>query len=107
MIKLKKILVPTDFGVTYKIAVQYGRALADAFGASLYLLNVLEEPFVPGATPVGGFFTRVPDFRQKMEKQAREQMEKLLTADDRTKLHAQVFTKWGSPFVEIIRFAKS
>ena len=107
MITLKKILVPTDFGATCKIAVQYGRALAEAFGASLYLLNVLEEPFVPGATPVGGFFTRVPDYREKMEKQAREQMEKILTTDDRTKLHAEVFTKWGSPFVEIIRFAKS
>jgi nucleotide-binding universal stress UspA family protein len=42
-----------------------------------------------------------------MEKDAREKMTQLVTPDDRSKLHAQVFTKWGSPFVEIIRFAKS
>jgi nucleotide-binding universal stress UspA family protein len=107
MITLKRILVPTDFGETCKIAVQYGRALAEAFGASLYLLNVLQEPVVPGGTPVGGYFSLSPDYRLKMEKGATEEMEKLLTSDDRSKLQAQVFTKWGSPFVEIIRFAKT
>jgi nucleotide-binding universal stress UspA family protein len=107
MIALKKILVPTDFGETCKIAVNYGRALADAFGASLCLLNVLEQPTVPGGTPVGGYFSLAPDYRQRMENDAKQNMEKLLTPDDRSKLHAQMFTKWGSPFVEIIRFAKS
>jgi nucleotide-binding universal stress UspA family protein len=107
MITLKKILVPTDFGETCKIAVRYGRALADAFGASLYLLNVLEQPVVPGGTPIGGYFSLTPDYRQRMEKDAIQNMEKLLSPEDRSKLHAQVFTKWGSPFVEIIRFANA
>jgi nucleotide-binding universal stress UspA family protein len=107
MITLKKILVPTDFGETSKIAVQYGRALADAFGASLYLLNVLQEPVIAGGTPLGGYFSLSPDYRLKMEKGATAELEKLLSPDDRSKLHAQVFTKWGSPFLEIIRFAKS
>ena len=107
MIALKKILVPTDFGEACKIVAQYGRALAQAFDASLFLLNVLEQPVAPGGTPMGGYFSLAPDYRQRMENDARQKMEQLLSSDDRSKLHAQVFTKWGSPFVEIVRFAKS
>jgi nucleotide-binding universal stress UspA family protein len=106
MITLEKILVPTDFGETCKVAVQHGRALAEAFGGSLYLFHVLEEPFLPRAK-ASSYVELKKDYHERMEKDAREQMEQLLTADDRTKLRAQVFTKWGNPFVEIVRFAKS
>jgi nucleotide-binding universal stress UspA family protein len=45
MITLNTILVPTDFSATSEAALRYGKALADAFGASLHLVHVVQEPF--------------------------------------------------------------
>ncbi|HQX52515.1 MAG TPA: universal stress protein [Planctomycetaceae bacterium] len=44
MIKLDKILVPTDFSDFSQPAVQYGCALAARFGAELHLLHVVPDP---------------------------------------------------------------
>jgi nucleotide-binding universal stress UspA family protein len=46
MILLKQILVATDFSDTSAAALDYGRALARTFGASLRLLHVMENPFL-------------------------------------------------------------
>ena len=45
MIELKTILVPTDFSECSDAAVKYGAALAKAFGATLHLLNVVQDPY--------------------------------------------------------------
>jgi len=50
MIRLTRILVGTDFGPQADNALRYGRALADTFGASLYLLHIAENSFLR-ATP--------------------------------------------------------
>lgn len=46
MIVLKQILVATDFSEASAAAMDYGRALARTFGASLHLLHVAENPFL-------------------------------------------------------------
>jgi nucleotide-binding universal stress UspA family protein len=46
MILLKQILVATDFSDASAAAMDYGRALARTFGASLHLLHVMENPFL-------------------------------------------------------------
>lgn len=43
-----RILVPTDFSLTADAALDYARALAAKFGASLHLLHVLEDPVTSG-----------------------------------------------------------
>ena len=45
---IKEILVPTDFSSASKRALRYTCELADAFGASLHVLHVAENPYVPG-----------------------------------------------------------
>ena len=45
MILLKQILVATDFGDASEVALNYGRALARTFGASLHLLHVMENQY--------------------------------------------------------------
>src|SRR4029450_9592203 len=44
MIKVKTILVPTDFSDCPEAAVKYGYALAETFGATIHLLNVVQDP---------------------------------------------------------------
>jgi nucleotide-binding universal stress UspA family protein len=105
MIALKRILVPTDFGETAAVALRYGRALSEAFGASLHLLHVLEDPLIHAASRE--YFTPMPNYRDVMQRDARTRLEGLLTDDDRARLHAEFDTAWGTPFVEIIRYAKA
>lgn len=104
MIALKRILVPTDFSEASEAALKYGRALAEAFDASLYVLHVMEDPFVFAPTSEG--YVPPPQFYEEMESATRDRLNKLLTDAERAKLRAQLVTKKGSPFVEIVRYAK-
>ena len=105
MIGLKRILVPTDFSETAAGAMNYAKALAEAFGGSLHVLHVLEDP-LPGWKPAG-HVASVPAIRQNMEQDAAVQISKVLTDPEREKFRAELVTLWGSPFVEIIGYAKS
>jgi nucleotide-binding universal stress UspA family protein len=106
MIALKKILVPTDFSSTSEVALKYARAFAQEFNASLDVLHVLEDPLVYPAT-MEWYPTPTVNYRAEMEKAARERLDGLIPEDERTELRAQLVTRWGSPFVEIVRYAKS
>jgi nucleotide-binding universal stress UspA family protein len=104
MINLKRILVATDFSEASQAAVRYGRALADAFGASLDVLHVMEDPFIYAPTSEG--YMPPPNFFDEMETEAQERLEQALPPSDRQRLNTRLLTKKGSPFVEIVRFAK-
>jgi nucleotide-binding universal stress UspA family protein len=105
MITLKRILIPTDFSEPSAVAVKYGLALSEAFGASVQILHVLEDPFIHGWAGEG-YMPDLASFRQTLREQANSQLEKTLSPADRAKYHAQVVTKFGAPFLEIVRFAK-
>jgi nucleotide-binding universal stress UspA family protein len=104
MIALKRILLATDFSETSAVALRYARALAEQFQASLGVLHVLEDPLV-------GYVSECPtptfaEIRRNMEADAREHLDTLFTEVERSRLHVQLLTKWGSPFVEIVRVAR-
>jgi nucleotide-binding universal stress UspA family protein len=105
MIALKRILVPTDFSEASEAALRYGRALAEAFDASLDVLNVMEDPFLFAPTAEG--YVPPPHFYEEMETATRDRLYKLLTDAEREKFRAKLVTKKGSPFVEIVRYAKA
>ena len=104
MIALRKILLPTDFNDTAAVALKYAQAFAEVCGASMHVLHVLEDP-LPGWKPEG-HVTPVPRIREGMEEDARVQLGKVISMEDRKRLHAELVTKWGNPFVEIVRYAK-
>jgi nucleotide-binding universal stress UspA family protein len=104
-IELKTILVPTDFSQASEVALRYGKAFAEAFGASLHLLHVVEEPLVPAWTSEG-YIPALEGVRQELERRAREKLEQLLQPDERQQYQVQLALRTGSPFVEIIRYAR-
>lgn len=106
MIALKNILVPTDFSDTSANAVRYAKAFAETFQASLHLLHVVEELLVYAWTPPEGSIPLAADIRTDMEARTREQLHKLLTDAERERFRAHFLTLTGSPFVEIVRYAK-
>jgi nucleotide-binding universal stress UspA family protein len=106
MIALKQILVPTDFSDPSGVALQYARALADNFGASLHLLHVLDERYLSWAASEGFVPPVGVDIRAEAERGAREDLHKLLTDAERAKYQARLVLLVGGPFVEIVRYAK-
>jgi nucleotide-binding universal stress UspA family protein len=104
MIALKTILVPTDFSETSAVALRYGKALAEAFGAALHVLHVVQEPFAqPWAVEAYGF--SLASLQEEWLRDARTRMADTLTADERAKFRADVTTLLGHPVVEILKYA--
>jgi len=102
MIALKTILVPTDFSECSEAAVRYGRALAEAFGASLHLLHVVQDPYKQ-AWAAEGFAAPVTDMISQWEGQARTRLEE--TAALCAPLSTTIATRVGSPFYDIALYA--
>ena len=101
MIRMMKILVPTDFSEHSTKAVQYGAALAAKFGAELHLLHSLEA--IPILGGEGSFYP--PDSEAEREAAAVKQLDDVkrdISDDVKVVLQA----KLGHPFVEIVRYAK-
>jgi nucleotide-binding universal stress UspA family protein len=68
----KRIVVATDFSRASDLAVQYARTLAVRFGASMHIVHVIEEPF-----PISPelYIHEIPDFRERLVKEARRQLD--------------------------------
>ena len=101
MIALKKILVPTDFSETSKIALQYAKEFATAFQASIHLLHVLVEWLPDGYIPYS------PELFRDIEQATQKQIDELLTPEEREKYQAKLVVQRGSSeFVEVIHYAR-
>ncbi len=101
MIRLQEILVPVDFSTASDSALHYGQAMAETFHARLHVLHVLEDSVL-----YGGLDPVPAGVRIELERSARENLSKMLPADMVRSLRAEMVLKIGSPFVEIVRYAK-
>lgn len=81
MAKITRILVPTDFSESSKIAAEYAISLAEKFNATIDILYVWEQPYyfdsqlilhTPGQTA-----QTIADF---VEAQAKEEMKKFIAS---------------------------
>jgi len=105
MIDLRRILVPSDFSKFSEVALTYGSALAEKFGAELYLLHVVQDLslFIPDAVAVAP--PLVPPMDQ-FTAAAREALERLVHQSQLEHLRVHGEIREGTPFYEIIRYAK-
>jgi len=100
-IQLQNICVPVDFSDTSAAALNYAKAIAEAFHAKLHLLHVLVNWVPSGDVPVN------PQVYLELEKSARKQLENQLTSPERENFQARLELVSGmSEFVEIIRYAR-
>ena len=106
MLKLAKILYPTDFSDLSTYALRYARDLAETFSAKLHVLYVIDEAYQywvamgPNTIPVG---PNPQDLAKLAERQMSEFLENHLS-DVGFPVVSQVLQ--GRPFAEIIRFAR-
>ena len=102
---IKTILVPTDFSAPADRALAYARSLADACGASLHLLHVIEDPFAGGVymgmvgAPPEGYF-------EHLDQQSRARLAGLLTEADQKKYSVVLATRMGQAVTEILGYVR-
>jgi nucleotide-binding universal stress UspA family protein len=104
-IRLRRILVPTDFSDKSGAALTYAIAFVEQFGASLHLLHVVET--LAGGETLAWQLGPREDFERAIESSAWEDLRRLLSPEDHKRLRAEVALQWGTPFVEIIRYART
>jgi nucleotide-binding universal stress UspA family protein len=106
MIAIKNILVATDFGEAADSALCYGRELAGRFGATLHVLNVVENFYV---TTFGAetYAAIVPEMQRELDNAARKRLDEALIDSDGSgpPTKAAVVTS-GSPAYAIVDYAR-
>ena len=104
MIKLKKILVPTDFSEYSALALQYGLSFCREYNADLILLHVIEDPFYPSNGATFGF--NVEEFFRRMEEESAKRMLELVPPEVEKEIRVERIAMRGTPFLEIIRLSR-
>lgn len=105
MIALQTILVPTDFSEPSDAALRYGKALSEAFQASLHVIHVVQEPFSqPWAVEAYGF--SLAALQDEWLREAGERLAALLPPPQRERYRGEIATVLGHPVVEILRYAR-
>lgn len=105
MIRLKKILVPTDFSEFSQCAIHYGCEFAQKFGAELHLLNAVEDlyPIVPEP----GMATALSSpYVEELQESSQRAIESLSLPDLSDGINVVRVVVTGTPFLEIVRYAR-
>jgi nucleotide-binding universal stress UspA family protein len=104
MIKLKKILCPTDFSEYSLYALDYGVSFAQQYKAKLYLLHVVDvflhdpayfAPYIPDRAMFKGY-----------EENARSKLDEIIKKKVHKGIKTEAIVKEGRAFVEIVKAAK-
>jgi nucleotide-binding universal stress UspA family protein len=106
MIALKNVLVATDFSEPSATALEYGRALARTFGATLHVLHVVNSVFtgVLVADSVSGAYAVL---QKELEESGRKQLDTVLGEDDRRELNGRAILRtFTAPATGIVAYAK-
>lgn len=106
MLDIRTVLVPTDFSEASDAALRYGKGLAEAFGASLHVVHVVED-LLAHAWAAENYVASVPGLREEIEHESANRLSSVLTDDERRRYRALVSLLSGNPFLEIIRYAKT
>lgn len=106
MIRIDRILVPTDFSEFSRPAVNYAAAMAERFAAQLHILHVVPDPAM--LVPDAAVFT-VESMQAQSEKMVAD-AERMLQQIPEPSVGVQSITRAvrvGAAFMEIIEYAQS
>ena len=106
MIKLEKVLVPTDFSDFSKPAMTHGCAMAARFDSELHLLHVCPDPAMLIAESGGLSGVGMVEQAEALESSAAENLAALPPDGWDNGKRIVRCTRTGSPFYEVIQYAK-
>jgi nucleotide-binding universal stress UspA family protein len=106
MIRIKNVLVATDFSEPSAVALDYGRELARTSGAKLHVLHVVDDLRWRYATDMAP--TPLVGIQEEVEASAASRLETLLTDEDRSQLRAHAVALTAiAPSEAIVQYAKT
>ena len=105
--RIRRILVPTDFSPTSDAALAQARELAAALGASLRLVHVYEEPFVASAMGADGQIFLPADMRSQIVAGAEARLKERLEATIDAGLGHQTDVLTGPVAGTIVEYAQA
>ncbi len=100
----RRIVVHTDFSEASAGAVEYARALANAFGGTLRFLRVVPEPLSAGWTAEVNS-AELPKVQEAMEIEAEQWIDRVLPEDEQDRFRARLDLETGDMAEEIVRYA--
>lgn len=106
MIKIERILFPTDFSDHSKYAFRYALSFAQEYGSRLYMLHVIEDiQYLANAymfdVPI------MPSFAD-MEQNRLKEMQEIIDAEvTDTSMEIEKVVRRGRPFMEILELARN
>ena len=104
---LSRILVPTDFSVSSDAALEYGKLLAEEFGATLHVLHVIEEPTAAaGAWGSEVYLAELPRIREAAQQEAEARLDRTFTASERERFRASTEIADGRPARTIVEVGR-
>jgi nucleotide-binding universal stress UspA family protein len=100
LIRLKKILVGSDFSADSILALNYGLSLAQEFESELHLIHVMEPPVYPE-------FRSPAEQTQDMVRTDvfKEKLDTLVPGDARNWCSLKVSVQRGQPYEELVAYA--
>lgn len=101
--RIKRILLPTDLSEASISAFKYAKSLAEKYGASIYVLHILEN--LPPVLAIHALDLTVDRVEKNMEENARNQLERIVKENLKTKAKVQIFIRKGLVDDEIVKFA--
>ena len=105
MITLQRILLPTDFSEYSACASKYACAFVEQFEAELHLFHVFQEAIA--TVPMADVpFPPVGSYLAELEKSATVELANVLDRQWTEGKRVVYATAPGTPFVEIIRYAR-
>jgi nucleotide-binding universal stress UspA family protein len=105
MIDLRRFLVPTDFSKHSLNALTYAAEFADKFQCELYLLHVVQDLSLILPDPVSGAPPVGPPIVQ-LTAAVQNALDRLIQENNLQRLTVHKVVREGTPFYEVIRFAK-
>jgi universal stress protein A len=104
MAAIKKILVPTDFSQASREALRYACTLAGTLNASICLLHAIENEYLAGGYME--YYAPPPEYFEQVEREARKNLEGMLTPEEQAQYKATFVQRTGSPAREILNYIR-
>ena len=102
---ITRILVPTDFSTASDAALDFAKTIARAFGASLHLLHVFEDPILAGGFPEA-YAPMPPDTRAALIDDANRELTRRVSDEERTRFNATTAVVSGFAALAIVENAQ-
>lgn len=108
MIRMKNILVPTDFSDFSRLALDYAITIAQTFKASIILIHVTPEKELDSIRQISPYLEpgRIEELLKGRESEDRKQLNEFIPPEKKEGIETEAIHRVGTPFLEIIKVAK-